>query len=427
MSLSKSVLGVLILLTLYLTGLGQYQSPPKLSGVGLPYFNAEVFPTFTKDGAQRIVRIYVQMLNDDITFIRADTGFKAEAQIDFYISGKSKDFVFNRTLNEKVWVKRFEETNSRDRINIFSTEIPMDSGKYEAVVTVLDQNTGKQVNRKVLFELPPFSRLPFLISDLLLFDNFTEDDSGRITSFIPNLTGNFSSGSDYVYLYFNTYIRERSDDTLKIRYVIRDAANYINQNNEYTLRSTDRFEEHFIRLSRHQFEGTRYSVQIDAIMGQQEYKLNKFFSFFWTVSPNSPQDLNLALRQLRYITEADSVKYYLDRPFEEKKGYFERFWAEMDPNPETTKNELMDEYYRRVNYANQTFSTLHQEGWLTDRGRIFIKFGHPDDIERHPFELNSFPYEIWRYYSLQRVFLFIDRLGFGDYELHPSYLDEEYR
>ena len=66
------------------------------------------------------------------------------------------------------------------------------------------------------------------------------------------------------------------------------------------------------------------------------------------------------------------------------------------------------------------------EGWRTDRGRIYIKFGPPDDIERYPFEMGTYPFEIWRYYSLRKVFVFVDRTGFGDYYLHPDYYDEEY-
>jgi len=425
----KSIRNILIpffILILYVCGLSQYMGPPKLSGVGLPYFNTEIFPTFTEDGSQKIVRVYIQMLNDDITFVSVDSGYTAEIQIDIFISNKENEFNFNRSLNENIFAKDFDATNSRHEVNVFSTEIPIDSGKYEAVVTVLDKNSGKQVNRKVVFDFPSFSKLPFLISDVLLFDKYQEDSTGRIVNFVPNLTGNFSSGADFVYLYFNTFIKEGEDDSLSIHYTIRDASNYINQRNEYAFTGNHRHREHFIRLSRHQFERTKYSIQIIATMGKFQYKIDKFFSFYWTISPTSPKDLDLALKQLDYLADSDSVDYYLEQPFEEKKAYFQRFWKEMDPNPETNKNELMDEYYRRVNYANQTFSSISQEGWLTDRGRIFIKFGQPDDIERHPFEMNSNPYEIWRYYSLRKVFLFIDRLGFGDYYLHPAYLDEEY-
>ena len=116
----------------------------------------------------------------------------------------------------------------------------------------------------------------------------------------------------------------------------------------------------------------------------------------------------------------------LKEPYPQQLEFFKAFWKSLDPNPQTEKNELMDEYYKRVNYANENFSNMGMEGWRTDRGRILIKFGFPDDIERHPFEAGTYPYEIWRYYDLRKVFLFIDRTGFGDYVLHPNYYDMEY-
>ena len=87
----------------------------------------------------------------------------------------------------------------------------------------------------------------------------------------------------------------------------------------------------------------------------------------------------------------------------------------------------MEEYFRRVNYANREYSNFNEGGWLSDRGRILIKFGYPDDIERHPYELDSVPYVIWRYYSLRKVFVFADRSGFGDYRLLPEYMNYEFQ
>jgi len=103
------------------------------------------------------------------------------------------------------------------------------------------------------------------------------------------------------------------------------------------------------------------------------------------------------------------------------------FLAEKIISVKETMNQLKNEYFKRVNFANRNFTAFGTEGWLTDRGRILIKFGYPDDIERHPFDMNSKPYEIWRYYNLRKVFLFVDRTGFGDYRLHPDYIDMEYR
>ena len=407
------------------TAHAQYMATPQLSGIGLPYFSAEVFPTFTTDGQQTLVRVFIQMVNDDITFIQADTGYTAEIQLEVYVMDAGKEVFFNRSIQKRLWVGSFEETNSRTTMNTFTIDIPIESGEYEAVITVLDKNTNKQVNRKIHFKMPDYRKYQFMISNVLFLNRVVRDSTGRIVGYEPNLTRNYSGDEKDIYFFFNTFV-ENPQDTLRIDYRVYDEEGRLDLRNQYLVFGEPPFQEHFIRLNRYQFDRNKYSLYLEAVRGDKKFQLNQIFSFFWTVTPQSPRDLDMATEQLVYIFEEDSIRRVLKRTYREKKVFFERFWEEMDPNPETEKNELMDEYYRRVNFANQNFSTMTQAGWLTDRGRIFIKFGEPDDIERHPFEIDSYPYEIWRYYQLRKVFLFIDRTGFGDYYLHPSFYNEEF-
>ncbi len=140
-------------------------------------------------------------------------------------------------------------------------------------------------------------------------------------------------------------------------------------------------------------------------------------------------------------------KFYLERPFFESKRFLERineltyiaspsfidslkraspetkiklwksFWKEKDPTPSTEKNEVKDEYFGRIDYANTHFKSPFLPGWKTDMGKIYIKFGPPDEIEKHPFELNSKPYEIWYYYKKGMKFIFVDNYNLGHYTL----------
>jgi hypothetical protein len=65
---------------------------------------------------------------------------------------------------------------------------------------------------------------------------------------------------------------------------------------------------------------------------------------------------------------------------------------------------------------------MGREGWLTDRGRIYLVYAEPDEIERFPNSSGSKPYEIWHYNQIESgvIFVFIDRSGFGDYSLVNS-------
>jgi hypothetical protein len=82
----------------------------------------------------------------------------------------------------------------------------------------------------------------------------------------------------------------------------------------------------------------------------------------------------------------------------------------------------MDEYYARVEFANKHFSHF-MDGWKSDMGMVFIIFGTPSNVERHPFDSDAKPYEIWTYYELNRQFVFIDQSGFGDYHLQNPIWD----
>ena len=150
-----------------------------------------------------------------------------------------------------------------------------------------------------------------------------------------------------------------------------------------------------------------------------EYKgvTSRTFNIRASDLPGVISDLDKAIDQLIYIARDTELLYVREATTEEdKRKRFLEFWAKRDPDPGTTRNELMEEYYSRVAFANQNY-THYLEGWRTDMGMIFIRFGSPDNVERHPFEYNVKPYEIWYYYQLNRQFIFVDETGFGDYRL----------
>ena len=68
---------------------------------------------------------------------------------------------------------------------------------------------------------------------------------------------------------------------------------------------------------------------------------------------------------------------------EERENFIEQFWMRRDPTPDSMENEYKEEHYRRIAYANDRFAS-GLPGWKTDRGRIYITFGPPDEIEDHP-------------------------------------------
>src|SRR6476620_2251935 len=119
---------------------------------------------------------------------------------------------------------------------------------------------------------------------------------------------------------------------------------------------------------------------------------------------------------------------------DERERFIEEFWRRRDPDPDTDENEFKEEYYERIAYANEHFSS-GIPGWKTDRGRIWIMYGKPDELETHPMggsydrpsyegggSTSTYPFEIWFYRYLAGVgsgveIEFVDPTGSGEYHI----------
>lgn len=94
------------------------------------------------------------------------------------------------------------------------------------------------------------------------------------------------------------------------------------------------------------------------------------------------------------------------------------FWKIRDPIPATATNEAFRQYLTRVQTANEQWTSTLRPGYLSDRGRVYITLGAPDQIDRNPFPRGSHPFEVWRYErGRQFEIVFTDRIGFNNYQL----------
>ena len=172
--------------------------------------------------------------------------------------------------------------------------------------------------------------------------------------------------------------------------------------------------------------GDEYVVDVNFITPDFEAKRRFFFSFY-SMKKIPQKDFDILIEVLQYIAEPDEIKELKKAPPEEREKLWKEFWDKRDPTPGTPTNEFEEEYMRRVEYANKYFSIGKWPGYRTDMGMIYIKFGPPDNIENYPYEVDQGPYQVWYYYSQNRVFVFVDRLGIGDYELvYPRSINFDY-
>src|SRR5499433_1994543 len=134
------------------------------------------------------------------------------------------------------------------------------------------------------------------------------------------------------------------------------------------------------------------------------------------------------------ITPEERTAFLQLSTSEEREQFIEQFWLRRSSNPDLPENDFKEEHYRRIAYANEHFAS-GIPGWKTDRGRIYIIWGPPDEIESHPTggtydrpteegggSTTTYPWERWRYRYLEGIqenveLEFVDPSGTGEYHL----------
>ncbi len=148
-----------------------------------------------------------------------------------------------------------------------------------------------------------------------------------------------------------------------------------------------------------------------------------------------PADKKWLDEDVKYIITDEEREAFLKLSnAEERDAFIEQFWLRRDPTPDTPENEFKEEHYRRIAYANEHFAS-GIPGWRTDRGRIYIVFGPPDEIDSHPSggtydrpmeegggTTSTYPFEDWRYRYIEGIgneviIEFVDQCMCSEYKI----------
>ncbi|HEY6953420.1 MAG TPA: GWxTD domain-containing protein [Bacteroidota bacterium] len=134
-------------------------------------------------------------------------------------------------------------------------------------------------------------------------------------------------------------------------------------------------------------------------------------------------ELSDEFREAQYYAKADETKRFKQLTTQEsKRDFLARFWSDVENGAGGRMSIMRGEFLHRIGVANQRYHGFGKDGWQTDRGRVYLVYGEPDEVERFPSSENSKPYEVWHYYNIESgvEFDFVDRSGFGNYILVNS-------
>ena len=337
-------------------------------------------------------------------------------------------------------------------------------GKYLLNVTVQDINQQNSIDRvRIPVEAIKFSTTELAASDLQLSSHIERDNSDNPFvkngyRIMPNPTFLYGIGLPILYCYSEVYnLAPATSDSGKIYtvdYIITDRDN--REQKRYQVKhqkpgdsAVEVYKINVVTL----FSGPYYLTMLvtDLENGNTVTRRNKFYVYREddfndegeliaqaqnsnVVQVGSPgldahrydvmteKEIDQEFQYTKYIAKKAESDTYNKLTLDGKRNFIKTFWAERDETPGTPVNEYKKGYLDRVNRANKEFRGGFKDGWKTDRGRVLLLYGNPDEIERFSFTSQSRPYEIWHYPRIEGgvFFVFVDRKNMGDYELVHS-------
>lgn len=416
------------------------------------------YASFYSTDKQVYVEFYISFLQNSLSYVQTDSGYQATFTISCKIK-QGDSTVYEHSESFTNLVQQETETSEYNELRqILVCELP--PGDYQSSIRITDARSGRQGEYLIDLTLPDYSESTLLLSDIQLSLKISRSKEKSLFNksgyrIIPNPSGMFNVLVPVLYYYAEVY-NLLYDDKQPGQYVLEtyitdkdgklvrtfptrtskkpgSSAVLVGGNNIVTLSSgayffsvkvTDQETGHSVRKTKRFvfFKPTKEQLaQSDKAKSSSGQLM---LSYYMSLTEDQLDD---EFDKAGYIATREEKKVYKSLNFKGKAEFLANFWRRRDPDPSTPENEYKIRYFQLVEYANATFSTKFREGWKTDRGRVLLVYGAPNEIERNPSRVDSKPYEIWTYNDLEggSIFVFGDLQGFGNYELlHSTYSKE---
>jgi GWxTD domain-containing protein len=379
------------------------------------------------------LELYYQIYNHGLQFTQEGNEYVADYELTVTVDDNGGNRLETITRDRQLKVETSQKAGSRSDFRTSQVNVHLPPGKYKVEFSLLDKSSGEITKRELKVKLESlYERMPRVsgVEFARAFNRKTDkagvfDKTDMVV--VPSVTRTYGEeGSDRLAYYFEVYPGSDSIARVVIETKVRHATRGLLYRDTLHLLMTGATEKQLREISLRQLTPGEYEMEL-ILRGRRNKKLHERrleFEVLWTQEGMLVHDWKTAVAQLELIAELGEVGHMKElTTLPERTRAFEEFWAGRDPTVGTVENEAKTAFYRRVATANHNFRILRKPGWRTDRGRIYIRYGTPDQIDDEPFAPNALPYQVWHYYTsgTYRRYLFVDENEDGDYRLQYPY------
>ncbi len=358
---------------------------------GKSQISFDVYPVIQDE--KQGLKLYLNLPNSIFVFKKKEGKFLAEVRVSASVFDEENKRVANHFWDIVPSEKFFDESRNPFKYAHSEYFFPLDEGQYSISLLVEDLDSGYQWRKeksKVVLKQSAMSVIPFV-----KFDNIFNYTSPLLPEKTDTLFLQISmSQMDTIgeYLYYNLDISEKL--------VLTDSVK-INPNEEMMYIP--------IHLKDSWVGVLKINTKINEETNQLKFQLPGHNVFYW-------KDIKTTIQIMSYILTYKEYKELSELDDDEQLEFIKQYWKQLDPTPKTTYNEVKEEFFRRIKRVNMDYSEFGN-GWQSDRGRIYIIYGEPEQIELIQKNTEGNSYEIW-YYPHGKQFIFIDEGLFGNYRLY---------
>jgi GWxTD domain-containing protein len=361
---------------------------------------------FEKDGNSfnASVRVLVEVMKDE-ELVKRNFEDKKITVTDFDIT-QSKSVAIEGVINLEVGAVEYvvrgvvSDLNSHKELRLAPVNINgmnyLESGIFTPVVINFGESNCNGKNMPLVVNHG--GTIPFSSQDYQLVIPVTDTTLEQISIELKN-----NDDEPYTYTLTESYITKISIVECNDKLFVGQGNNVLLTKN-FILRSFSKYLHEGVVVA---------TVKINEDGDEQDFSIG----VAWLNKPISLRQPEFAIEMLKYIENEELVSNLLDEDEDDYQKVLHQYWKQYDPTPETEYNELMEEYYSRIDYAALEFRGISKNNGLsTDRGKIYIKHGKPDNIERAS-NSQGYVVETWVYKILNQTFVFVDKQGTGNFIL----------
>lgn len=368
------------------------------------------------------VLLGVSLSNEALQFVRTSGGqWQANYEvITAFDADDDRPVPTEKRWEKSVEVGSFDETLVTGETIVFQTEIRALPGTYDLTVTVRDRNAEDTSRATATLEVPSYSAGDPALSEPVLLRVYQPGATG--TDYVVNPSHYYATPPpdfDFVVALAGAP-REASPHTLRARLVSSADAG----ETAATWTDTVALEgvgptRVFGSLANVGARFGEYQLNVELVDGRGQVVASTTTPLLIAGSSGwIAENWKDALSIIRYEATGKELDILENiEGAEQRIAAWNCFWEMRDPVPTTAANEAMQDYFGRVQAANNEWKSALRPGYLSDRGRVFITLGPPDDITQRPVPSGEAPFEIWTYHRYNFQILFVDRIGFNNYQL----------